>query len=204
MKYDLNFVQLNEINFDVVDKYISAEPNRYLGLEKLLKLKKYTTFSEKAYELLEPWIQWASVNMEKTFTEHKIFRLGDAESAEHIQIFEKVEELEKQLDETVNSNVSVKRELDSYKKEETLREVSEDLADTEKEKLQKLSEGVDFEDSEQYKEKLEVIKENYFPKVAETTQQLTEEVENNETEIVEEVEPSVDFYAKALKRHNSK
>ena len=32
----------------------------------------------------------------------------------------------------------------------------------------------------------------------------TIEVENNETEIVEEVEPSVDFYAKALKRHNSK
>ena len=63
---------------------------------------------------------------------------------------------------------------------------------------------MDYESDEQYKEKLEVIKENYFPKVAETTQQLTEEVENNETEIVEEVEPSVDFYAKALKRHNSK
>tara|TARA_B100000131_G_scaffold313462_1_gene348875 strand:+ start:456 stop:1574 length:1119 start_codon:yes stop_codon:yes gene_type:complete len=121
-------------------------------------------------------------------------------------LFEKVEELEKQLDETVNSNVSVKRELDSYKKEETLREVSEDLADTEKEKLQKLSEGVDFEDSEQYKEKLEVIKENYFPKVQENQpQNLTEEVENNttETETEEEnVDPSMDVYVKHLTRHN--
>ena len=121
-------------------------------------------------------------------------------------LFEKVEELEKQLDETVNSNVSVKRELDSYKKEETLREVSEDLADTEKEKLQKLSEGVDFEDSEQYKEKLEVIKENYFPKVQENQpQNLTEEVENNttETETEEEnVDPNMDVYVKHLTRHN--
>ena len=42
-----------------------------------------------------------------------------------------------------------------------MREVSEDLADTEKEKLGKLADGIDFEDKTQYSEKLEVIKENY-------------------------------------------
>jgi len=120
-------------------------------------------------------------------------------------LFEKVEDLEKQLDETVNNSVEMKKELAEYKKQETLREVSEELADTEKEKLQKLSEGVDYEDSEQYKEKLEVIKENYFPKGEDTPQPLTEEVENNESdELVEDVDPSVSFYANALKRHNNK
>ena len=120
-------------------------------------------------------------------------------------LFEKVEDLEKQLDETVNNSVEMKKELAEYKKQETLREVSEELADTEKEKLQKLSEGVDYEDSEQYKEKLEVIKENYFPKGEDTPQPLTEEVENNESdELVEDVDASVSFYANALKRHNNK
>ena len=118
-------------------------------------------------------------------------------------LFEKVEELEKQLDETVNHNVEIKKELSQYQKEETLREVSEDLADTEKEKLEKLSEGVDYEDSEQYKEKLSVIKENYFPKTTETAQPLTEEVENTETdEEVEKVDPNMDYYTKHMKRHN--
>jgi len=120
-------------------------------------------------------------------------------------LFEKVEDLEKQLDETVNNSVEMKKELAEYKKQETLREVSEELADTEKEKLQKLSEGVDYEDSEQYKEKLEVIKENYFPKAEDTPQPLTEEVENNESdELVEDIDASVSFYAERLKRHNNK
>ena len=119
-------------------------------------------------------------------------------------LFEKVEDLEKQLDETVNNSVEMKKELAEYKKQDTLREVSEELADTEKEKLQKLSEGVDYEDSEQYKEKLEVIKENYFPKGEDTPQPLTEEVENNESEeLVEEIDASVSFYAERLKRHNN-
>jgi len=120
-------------------------------------------------------------------------------------LFEKVEDLEKQLDETVNNSVEMKKELAEYKKQETLREVSEELADTEKEKLQKLSEGVEYEDDAQYKEKLEVIKENYFPKGEDTPQPLTEEVENNESdELVEDVDASVSFYANALKRHNNK
>ena len=118
-------------------------------------------------------------------------------------LFEKVEELEKQLDETVNHNVEIKKELSQYQKEETLREDSEDLADTEKEKLEKLSEGVDYEDSEQYKEKLSVIKENYFPKTTETAQPLTEEVENSEAdEEVETIDQSMAIYTKHLARHN--
>ena len=118
-------------------------------------------------------------------------------------LFEKVEELEKQLDETVNHNVEIKKELSQYQKEETLREVSEDLADTEKEKLEKLSEGVDYEDSEQYKEKLSVIKENYFAKTTETAQPLTEEVENSEAdEEVETIDQSMAIYTKHLARHN--
>ena len=119
-------------------------------------------------------------------------------------LFEKVEELEQKLDESINNNVDVKKELAKFKKEEVLRNVSEELADTEKEKLTKLADGIDYEDDTQYQEKLEVLKENYFPKATEAPQAITEEVENTETEenTEESVDPSISRYVNAMKRHN--
>ena len=119
-------------------------------------------------------------------------------------LFEKVEELETKLDESINTNVEVKKELAKFKKEEVLRNVSEELAETEKEKLTKLADGIDYEDDSQYQEKLEVLKENYFPKTSDTPQTISEEVENTETEenTEEPVDPSISRYVKAMKRHN--
>jgi len=150
-------------------------------------------------ELVEDFMS----GLKNLFTEHYI-DIPEEKVDLVDDLFEKVEELEKKLDESVNSNVETKQELSKYKKDEALRTVSEDLADTEKEKLQKLSDGVDFEDEEQYKEKLGVIKENYFPQSSkETVQPLSEEVENTETDdVVEQVDAGVDYYAKALTRHN--
>jgi len=119
-------------------------------------------------------------------------------------LFGKVEELEKQLDESINTNVDVKKELAKFKREEVLRNVSEELAETEKEKLTKLADGIDYEDDSQYQEKLEVLKENYFPKTSDTPQTITEEVENTETdeETGETIDPSISRYVNAMKRHN--
>ena len=151
-------------------------------------------------ELVEDFMS----GLKNLFTEHYI-DIPEEKVDLVDDLFEKVEELEQKLDESINSNVETKQELSKYKKDEALRTVSEDLADTEKEKLEKLSDGVDFEDEEQYKEKLGVIKENYFPQSSkETVQPLTEEVENTETDdAVEQVDAGVDYYAKALTRHNN-
>ena len=116
---------------------------------------------------------------------------------------EKVEELEQKLDESINTSVDIKKELAEYKKAETLREVSEDLADTEKEKLGKLADGIDFEDKSQYSEKLEVIKENYFPKQQSET--ITEELENTEEEqdsSESSTDPVMSRYVSSLTRFN--
>ena len=120
-------------------------------------------------------------------------------------LFGKVEDLEQKLDESINSNVEMKKELAEFKKEETLREVSQDLADTEKEKLGKLAEGIDFEDEQQYTEKLEVIKENYFPTSTTKTETITEELENTEEEETSSdtsVDPVMSHYVSALTRNN--
>jgi len=119
-------------------------------------------------------------------------------------LFEKVEELESKLDEAVNYNVAVKKELDSYKREEMIRSVSEDLTEIEREKLNKLAEGLDYGNTEQFISKLEVLKENYFPTTISETVTLTEELEttDQDDEEVEKVDPSMSIYVNALKRHN--
>jgi hypothetical protein len=72
-KAALVLVELNEVNFDVVQEYIDkgeSLPN----FETLMRYESRLTTSEKQYDLLEPWIQWPSVHTGKTYSEHQIFR----------------------------------------------------------------------------------------------------------------------------------
>ena len=116
---------------------------------------------------------------------------------------EKIAELEEKINETIEKNKDLHSSNSNLVREQVMSEVSEDLADTEKEKLGKLAEGIDFEDKSQYSEKLEVIKENYFPKQQSET--ITEELENTEKEqdsSEPEIDPIMSKYTSALTRLN--
>jgi hypothetical protein len=85
----------------------------------------------------------------------------------------KAEKLTAKLDEAISNNVDLNKEVTSLKRIAVVDEMSKDLASTEAAKLGKLLEGVDFENEDLYREKVSVIKENYFPKkqVTESTKQ---------------------------------
>lgn len=88
-------IQLNEINFDLVDKYLSeSKKNQYINLKKIKHIFKcFNTYAENKYEELEPWIQWVSLNLGKDYDKHKIFRLGDIVNSTHEeQIYETIEQ----------------------------------------------------------------------------------------------------------------
>ena len=89
----------------------------------------------------------------------------------------KVESLTAELDETISDNVTLANELTEFRKSSVFEQVIDGLADTEKEKLSKLIEGVEYENDESYAEKVKVIRENYFPKdkVQSPEQTLVEE-----------------------------
>ena len=87
----LLLVELNEINFNLVDKYTKKYPKNFPNFIKLGNLKTFNTFSEFEYHELEPWIQWVSAHTGKKYKDHKIFRLGDISKSNLDQIFEKVE-----------------------------------------------------------------------------------------------------------------
>jgi hypothetical protein len=88
----LILLELNEINFDLVNQYLLKYPDRFIGLEKLMAGARIHTSSEDSYEELEPWIQWVSVHTCKTYSEHEIFRLGDIVGSGVPQIFEQLEQ----------------------------------------------------------------------------------------------------------------
>jgi hypothetical protein len=85
----LVLVQLNELSFDAVRRYI--EPLGLRSFEKLMAGHFTTTLAEDSYELLEPWIQWPSVYNGQTAAEHGLTRLGDAVGHPTPQIFEQLE-----------------------------------------------------------------------------------------------------------------
>jgi hypothetical protein len=78
----------------------------------------------------------------------------------------KADNLEAELNEAIEQNVQASKELAQLKQTKIFEEQTKDLAATEVEKLKKLVEGVDFENENLYREKVVVIKENYFPKSA--------------------------------------
>ena len=88
---NLILVELNEINFSLVQKYVEAGHD-LPGFRHLLDLPSRRTSSESSYSLLEPWIQWPSVHMGLKHSGHKIFRLGDVVASDALQIFEEVEQ----------------------------------------------------------------------------------------------------------------
>lgn len=91
----------------------------------------------------------------------------------------KVEEQESAVNEEIEKNIELRKELNALKMDKALDVVSEGLTATQKEKFISLAEGVDYE-GDDYTVKLETIKENYFPQ--------EEVVENNDVSDEEPLE----------------
>lgn len=72
--------------------------------------------------------------------------------------------LEEKLNEQIAKNVDLSKEVSSSAKSKAINEVASDLADTEKEKFEKMAENVEYDSADKFREKLETIKESYFPK----------------------------------------
>ena len=72
--------------------------------------------------------------------------------------------LEEKLNEQIAKNVDLSKEVSSSAKAKAINEVASDLADTEKEKFEKMAENVEYDSADKFREKLETIKESYFPK----------------------------------------
>jgi hypothetical protein len=76
----------------------------------------------------------------------------------------KIEELNKKLNESVARNVELSKENGKHIRQSIIDEASKELAETQKEKFNKLAEEVDYKNEEDFRTKVSTIKESYFGK----------------------------------------
>ena len=112
-----------------------------------------------------------------------------------------IREMEARLDEQVKANVKLQTRLNETAKINVLNTVSEGLADTQKDKLAALAEGVEFTTEEEFSKKVKTIKESYFKETTVTPSEVADEtpVEGENAEVT----PAMATYLNALNRWQS-
>ena len=136
-----------------IDKYLSYVTEQWMQENEL------AVDNGLRNEITESFIN----GMKTVFTEHYIdvpeekFDVLAGQAAE-------IDELKSKLNEEINKSVAISEEREQLQKEKVFRSVVDDLAETEVEKFAGLIEDVNFDNEDMYTSKLNVIKENYFPK----------------------------------------
>ena len=151
-------------------------------------------------ELTEDFIN----GLKKLFEEHYVEVPEDK--------FDVVEELSGRLDETedklneeVAQNISLAQDVEELKREKIIREASEDLADSEQEKLKELTEDVDYENAETFSEKVSTLKEAYFKTekfeaVSDDTTVASSDTDPLSTDKVQNANPDMAGYTAAISK----
>ena len=203
-----------EIKEELQESYATAL------VEELDKIKEGLTERVDSYleYVADEWIQENQIQVEaglKTemtesflegmkslFEEHYVTIPEDKYDVLNSMV-DKLDEMESKLNEQIDRNVALNRRLAESNADGVFAAVSEGLADTQKEKLATLAENVEFESETDYREKLETLKESYFPSKTSapksTSENLSEEVSTDEV-ISEETTPRMQAYLDVLSR----
>lgn len=169
-------VEFKETLVEKVDGYLNYVVEQYMEENKLAVESGLRT------EIAEDFIQ----GMKTLFKEHFI-----EVPEEKYNVLEELQtksvDLQAKLDESITQSIELAQELNALKAAAILDEQTKDLAATEAEKLKKLVEGVEFGSEDLYREKVSVIKENYFPKTPKQSPEkmLVEESGTNPTAFVD-------------------
>jgi len=147
------FDEAKEKLVENVDKYLS-----YVT-EQWLKENELAVENGLRNEITESFLN----GMREVFKEHYI----DVPEEKFDVLAEQqseIDELKSKLNEEINKSVAISEDREQLQKEKVFRSVVDDLAETEVEKFAGLVEGINFDGEDKYISKLNVIKENYFPK----------------------------------------
>ena len=147
------------------------------------------------------------VGLKNLFVEHYI-DIPDEKVDLVDDLFAKVEDLEESLNKEMEKGIELTKELKEFRKLEAVANISEDLTDVQREKMVKLAESVEYENDDDYSEKLGVLKENYFPTevkesnetTGDTEPEVLTEEEAKEAEVADEMSETMKRYSQMLSR----
>ena len=109
---------------------------------------------------------------------------------------EQLNKMESKLNESIEENVGLSRQVGGYIKNGIVTEIAEGLSLSQKEKLISLAEAVEFENEETFKAKVSTLRESYFS----TKPEKTTVSEDVQVENAPEAGSSMDAYSQAIAR----
>jgi hypothetical protein len=180
---------------DKIDSYLNYVVENWMSENQLAVEQGLRT------EIAEDFIR----GMKSLFKEHYV-EVPEEKYDVMAELQGKADDLQSKLDESMTQAIELAKEVEQLKADRIVQEESKGLADTEVEKFKRLVEGINFESEDLYREKLNVVRENYFPTNRQT---LTEELAPASNTLVESVEDSkpivedntlISEYARALSR----
>ena len=174
---------------EAVDKYLSYVAEEWtqeneLAIERGLKA-----------EMTENFI----TGLKTLFVEHYVDVPEDKYDVID-ELSNRLDEMEVKLDSEVQKNMDIAEELDTLKREKVISESTADLTDSQKEKLESLANGVDFQDEADFAEKIGEIKEAYFGIESESISEDT--VVEEGTGTLEDEESSAPVLAPEMNRYS--
>ena len=166
-----------------VDKYLT-----YV-CEEWMKENELAVESGMKTEIVENFIHGLKELFENSFID-----VPDEKYNVVDELFESNSELETKMNDLITENVNLKNQLIAHQCAEVFVEASKGLADTEVEKFASLAEGIEFDSVDQYKEKINVLRESYFSENKTTPEEtFTESIKTSNTVI-----PEMDAYVRTI------
>jgi len=153
---------------DRVDSYLEYVADEWIAENQL------AVESGLKEEMTESFI----TGMKSLFEEHYV-TIPEEKYDVIESMVDKLDEMEGKLNEQINKNVALTKRLSESTSDVIFADVTEGLAVTQKDKLAKLVENVEFDSEDKYREKLVTLRESYFPTSGSN-------VQRNETETLSE------------------
>jgi hypothetical protein len=204
-KFKKELEESNAVAIDEAKESLIEKVDGYLSyvVEQWISENEIALESGMKSEILDGFIK----GMKDLFTEHyvdvpeeRFDLLGDAQ--------EKVEELEKKLNEQLEANVELSKSVKEMERAEVLSKASDKMTETDKEKFAGLTEDLSFEGKESFEKKVSTIRESYF--ASKPSKKNVETVVTDEPVQLEEEnkkvsnDPKISAYADMLDRSKSK
>ena len=170
-----------------VDSYLEYVSDEWVAENALVIEKGLKT------EMTESFL----VGMRSLFEEHYVTIPEDKYNVLENMV-DKLDDMETKLNEQIEKNISLNKRLAESVADGIFDQVSEGLAATQKDKLASLSESVEFESEEEYREKLETLKEAYFPSKVSAPKARTETLSEGVDNAHEAISGSMATYLRTL------
>jgi len=196
VQYEANLVEevkvIKEELQDRLDSYLEYVADEWVAENQLAVEHGLKT------EMTESFLE----GMKKLFEDHYVTIPEDRYDVIESMV-DKLDDMESKLNEQIEKNVALNRRLAESSADVIFADVTEGLAQTQKDKLASLIENVEFESERGYREKLETLKESYFPSHTSTPRSKSENLTEESGESAyqtKQVSTSMERYLQTMNR----